>query len=101
MALEHKTIIGGLNIDRYGNGSVLLRLLVVDGVVEYSHENHRVMILRGANLAAKAAEINAILASKGRAPLPAAAANIVGKTLAACWAAFDAAGIPVPPQTPV
>lgn len=100
MALEHKTIIGGLNIDRYGNGSVLLHLLVIDGGIEYSHQNHRIMIERGANLPAKAAEINAILISKGRAPLPGPAANIVGKTLTACWAAFDAAGI-APPQTPL
>lgn len=101
MALEHKTIIGGLTIDRYGNGSLLLHLLVVDNGVEYSHQNHRIMIERGSNLASKAAEINAILTSKGRASLPAAAANIVGKTLVACWAAFDAAGISPPAQSPL
>lgn len=90
MALTHRTIIGGLNIDRNGNASVLLHLLVVDGETEYAQENHRIPIGRGEDLAAKGAQINAILTSMGRATLPARDASVVGQTLSACWAAMSA-----------
>jgi hypothetical protein len=90
MALEHKTLIGGLNIDRNGNASVLLYLVVVDGATEYSQENHRIPIMKGENLAQKAAVIDTILLEKGRALLPAKDKSVIGQTLTACWAAMDA-----------
>ncbi len=90
MALEHKTVIGGLTIDRAGNASVLFRLLVVDGAVEYSQENHRIPITKDENLSRKAAEINAILTSMGRAQISAKDASVVGATLTACWNAINA-----------
>lgn len=90
MALAHKTVIGGLTIDREGNASVLFKLLVVDGAVEYSEENHRIPITKGENLANKAAQINGILTSMGRATISAKDASVVGATLTACWASMDA-----------
>lgn len=90
MALTHKTAIGGLTIDRQGNASVSLHLLVVDGAIEYSHENHRIPITKGENLAQKAAQIDAILASLGRALLPTKDKTVIGQTLTACWNAMDA-----------
>lgn len=90
VALAHKTIIGGLTIDRNGNASVLIKLLVVDGSTEYNEQNHRIPIEKGENLAAKAAFINNALTSMGRATLPTKDANVIGATLTACWNAMDA-----------
>lgn len=90
MALQHQTVIGELRLDRAGNASILFHLLVVDGLTEFSRENHRIAIIKDANLANKAAEINAILASIGRAPISAKDAQVVGATLTACWAAMNA-----------
>ncbi len=90
MALMHKTVIGGLTINRNGDASVLLKLLVADGAIEYSEQNHRIPITKGENLAAKAAFINNALTSMGRATLPTKDANVIGQTLTACWAAMDA-----------
>jgi hypothetical protein len=90
MALTHKTVIGGLTIDRHGNASVLLHLLVVDGAIEYNRDNHRIPITKGENMAQKAAQIDAILASLGRAPLPTKDKTVIGQTLTACWNAMDA-----------
>lgn len=89
MALTHKTIIGGLTIDRNGDASVLLKLLVADGATEYSEQNHRIPIKKGENLAAKAAFINSALTSMGRATLPAKDSTVIGQTLTACWNAMD------------
>lgn len=91
MALTHKTVIGGLTIDRTGNASVLLHLLVVDGDIEYNRDNHRIPITKGESLAQKAAQIDATLQSLGRAPLPAKDKTVIGQTLTACWNAMDAA----------
>ncbi len=90
MALSHKTVIGGLTIDRQGNAAVLLKLLVAAGATEYSEQNHRIPISKGENLSQKATQINAILTSMGRATLPAKDASVIGQTLTACWAAMDA-----------
>jgi hypothetical protein len=90
MALAHKTVIGGLNIDRQGDASVLLHLLVVDGETEYNRDNHRIPIAKGENLTQKAAQIDAILTSLGRAALPTKDKTVIGQTLAACWNAMDA-----------
>jgi hypothetical protein len=90
MALAHKTVIGGLTINRDGNASVLLHLLVVDGETEYNRDNHRIPITKGENLAQKAAQIDAILSSMGRAPLPAKDKTVIGQTLTACWNAMNA-----------
>ena len=90
MALAHKTVIGGLTIDRQGDAFVLLHLLVVDGEVEYNRDNHRIPITKGSNLSQKAAQIDDILASMGRAPLPAKDKTVIGQTLSACWNAMDA-----------
>ena len=89
MALEHKTVIGGLTIDRQGDASVLLHLLVVDGSIEYNRDNHRIPITKGENLTQKAAHIDAILASLGRAALPAKGKAVIGQTLTACWNAMS------------
>jgi hypothetical protein len=90
MALEHKTVIGGLNITRNGDASLLVKLLIVDGLMEYLPDNHRFPITKGENLADKRVEINAVLAGMGRAPISNKDANVVGQTLTACWAAMDA-----------
>lgn len=90
MALAHKTVIGGLNIDRTGNASVLLHLLVVDGAIEYNRDNHRIPITKGENLTQKAAQIDAMLVALGRAALPAKDKTVIGQTLTACWNAMDA-----------
>jgi hypothetical protein len=90
MALAHKTVIGGLTIDRNGDASILLHLLIVDGVIEYNRDNHRIPVTKGENLTQKAAQIDAILASLGRAPLPAKDKTVIGQTLTACWNAMDA-----------
>lgn len=91
MALMHKTVIGGLTINRRGDASVLLHMLIIeDGVKEFPPENHRIPIMKGENLAAKAAFINSALTSMGRATLPAKDLTVIGQTLTACWAAMDA-----------
>lgn len=90
MALVHKTIIGGITIDRNGDASILFKLLVVDGATEYSQENHRITIFKEEPLGPKAAEINAILAKTGRAPINAKDASVIGATLTACWNAMKA-----------
>lgn len=90
MALVHKTVIGELAIGRRGDASVLLHLLIVDGEIEYNREDHRIPITKGENLAQKAAQIDAILASLGRALLPTKDKTVIGQTLTACWAAMDA-----------
>jgi hypothetical protein len=90
MALAHKTVIGGLNIDRNGDASILLHLLIVDGVIEYNRDNHRIPVTKGENLTQKAAQIDAMLASLGRALLPAKDKTVIGQTLTACWNAMNA-----------
>lgn len=90
MALAHKTVIGGLTIDRGGSASILLHLLVVDGAIEYNRDNHRIPVAKGENLTQKAAQIDAILASMGRALLATKDKTVIGQTLTACWAAMDA-----------
>jgi hypothetical protein len=90
MALAHKTVIGGLSIERSGDASLLLHLLVIDGPIEYNRDNHRIPITKGENLAQKAAQIDAILAYLGRAPLPAKDKTVIGQTLTACWTAMNA-----------
>ncbi len=90
MALAHKTVIGGLTIDRQGNASILLHLLVVDGEIEYNRDNHRIPVTKGENLTTKAAQIDAILQSLGRALLPAKDKTVIGQTLTACWNAMNA-----------
>jgi hypothetical protein len=90
MALAHKTVIGGLTIDRNGDASILLHLLIVDGVIEYNRDNHRIPVTKGENLTQKAAQIDAMLAALGRALLPAKDKTVIGQTLTACWNAMNA-----------
>lgn len=90
MALAHKTIVGGIQIDRKGDVSVLLKLFVADGADEYSETNYRFTIGKGDNVAAKGAAANAALAAMGRQQIPAKAAAVIKNTLDACWAAMDA-----------
>jgi hypothetical protein len=90
MALVHKTVIGGLTIDRSGSASLLVKMTIIDDLKEFSPDNHRFYISRGENLVVRGAEINTILAEMGRAPLAAKDSNVIRQTLLACWAAMDA-----------
>lgn len=90
MALEHRTVVGGLQIERNGNAGVLLKLIVADGAEEFSETNHRFVIEKGANVAARLTAVNTVLAGLRRAPIPTKAGAVIRDTLQSCWAALDA-----------
>ncbi len=90
MALEHKTVIGGIQIERTGDVIVLMKLVIADGAEEYSETNHRFQINKGEAVAAKLTAISTALTAKGRAPIPTKAGIVIRDTALACWAAMDA-----------
>lgn len=90
MALEHRTVVGGIQIERSGNVSVLLKLIVADGSEEYSESNHRFAIEKGAPIAPRLQAISAHLTSLGRQPIPTKAGTVIRDTALACWASMDA-----------
>lgn len=90
MALEHRTVVGGLNIERTGNAHVLLKLIVADGLEEFSETNHRIVIEKGEAIVPRLQAVSALLTSKGRSPIPTKAGIVIRDTVTACWAAMDA-----------
>lgn len=90
MALAHRTVVGGIQIERSGNVNILLKLIVADGLEEFSETNHRFMIQKGEAIAPRLQAINTLLTSKGREPIPTKAGIVIRETALACWAAMDA-----------
>jgi hypothetical protein len=90
MSLEHRTVVGGISIERNGNAVVLLKLIVADGSEEFSETNHRLHLDKGVAIAPRLAEVNAALTARGRATIPTKAGVVIRDTLLACWAALDA-----------
>lgn len=90
MALEHRTIIGGLQIYRTGDATIQFKLIVADGGEEHGEQNYRLGIEKGADVAARLTMLNNILVSRGKQPLGVKVRNVIINTLTACWSAMDA-----------
>jgi hypothetical protein len=90
MALEHRTIVGGIQIERSGDVSVLLKLIVADGAEEFGESNHRFTMAKGAGVTATLATVNAMLTARGRQAIPVRARTVIKNTAEACWASLDA-----------
>jgi hypothetical protein len=90
MALEHRTVIGGIQIERNGDVIVLLKLIVADGTNEFSETAHRIQIDKGTSVVAKLTAISTALTASGRAPIPTKAGVVIKNTAEACWEAMDA-----------
>lgn len=70
MALTQKTEVDAIDVERNGVLLVRLALLIMDGDVIRSKNNHRMSIAPGENLGERIAMENANLAKMGEAPLP-------------------------------
>lgn len=90
MALEHRTVVGGIQIERNGNVGVLLKLIVADGAEEFSETNHRFVITKGENIVSRLTTVNSLLTAKGRQAIPTKAGTVIRNTAQACWSAMDA-----------